>query len=107
MATINEMDMMAAALEYVRRGWAVLPLHPVRGGDCGCGDPSCSSAGKHPLGALVPKGLTQATTDETVVRDWWTLAPDANIGVRTGVESGLVVLDVDPRHGGDESLTEL
>jgi hypothetical protein len=33
--------------------------------------------------------------------------PDANVGIATGAESGLVVLDVDPRHGGDESLEEL
>ncbi len=31
--------------------------------------------------------------------------PEANVGVATG--DGLVVLDVDPRHGGDRSLIEL
>lgn len=30
-----------------------------------------------------------------------------NIGIATGVLSSLAVLDVDPRHGGDVSLTEL
>ena len=31
----------------------------------------------------------------------------ANVGILTGKESGLVVLDVDPRHGGEESLQGL
>ena len=30
--------------------------------------------------------------------------PTANVGIATGARSGLVVLDVDPRHGGDEQL---
>jgi hypothetical protein len=38
---------------------------------------------------------------------WWHRWPDANVGVRTGAESGLVVLDIDPRHGGDETLEHL
>jgi hypothetical protein len=33
--------------------------------------------------------------------------PDTGIAVRTGAESGLVVLDVDPQHGGDDTLAEL
>jgi bifunctional DNA primase/polymerase-like protein len=31
----------------------------------------------------------------------------SNIGIRTGQESGLVVLDIDPRHGGDETVRQL
>jgi hypothetical protein len=31
----------------------------------------------------------------------------ANLAIATGALSGLVVLDVDPRHGGDESLADL
>ncbi len=33
--------------------------------------------------------------------------PDANVGVCTGSRSGFVVVDVDRRHGGEESLKEL
>jgi hypothetical protein len=38
------------------------------------------------------------------VRRWWRRWPRANLGVVTGAVSGLVVLDVDPRHGGGYSL---
>jgi hypothetical protein len=41
------------------------------------------------------------------VGEWWRRWPDANVGVVTGWVSGVVVLDVDPRHGGDRGLERL
>ena len=35
---------------------------------------------------------------------WWRMWPDANVGIVTGVVSGVAVLDVDPRSGGDRSF---
>jgi Bifunctional DNA primase/polymerase, N-terminal/AAA domain/Primase C terminal 1 (PriCT-1) len=75
----------AAALGYARRGWRVFPV-----------------AGKVPRLTAWPR---QATTDEATVRRWWRTWPTAGIGIATG--GGLLVLDVDPRHGGDAALTEL
>jgi hypothetical protein len=46
-----------------------------------------------------------ATSDLERVRGWWTRWPQANIGAR--VPRSLVVLDVDPRHGGDQHLDAL
>jgi len=43
------------------------------------------------------------TRDE--VRDWWHRWPDANIGVL--IVDGLVVLDIDPRNGGRDTVAEL
>jgi Bifunctional DNA primase/polymerase, N-terminal/MarR family len=80
-------DLLAAALAYAE---ASLPVLPLRG--------------------KVPRnnnGLTGASTDAEVVREWWTRWPDANIGIRTGAESGLLVLDVDVQHGGSGTLKEL
>lgn len=45
--------------------------------------------------------------DAQLLRRWWLRWPDANVGVVTGAVSGLVVLDVDPRHGGFDSLAVL
>ena len=90
-----------AALSYAARGWPVLPLHGVREGACTCGRPDCSSPGKHPRSA---HGVNDATADKQQIEAWWGDWPDANVGVATGAVSGLVVLDVDPRNGGDDSL---
>ncbi len=40
------------------------------------------------------------TPTEDQVRGWWKATPEANICLLTGVRSGVVVADVDPRHGG-------
>jgi len=57
---------------------------------------------------MVPwKKYQQAPPDETQVRKWFTSDPDLNLAVVTGAVSGIVVLDIDPHHGGDRSLREL
>lgn len=43
----------------------------------------------------------------TEIEAWWERWPDANLGIVTGWISSVVVLDVDPRHGGDASLAAL
>jgi len=96
-----------AALKYADLGYHVLPLQGVVKGHCTCGDRHCSSAGKHPLPTLVPHGVKDASCDAQQIRDWWTRYPNANIGIRTGAVSNLVVLDIDVRHGGDASLATL
>jgi Bifunctional DNA primase/polymerase, N-terminal len=52
-------------------------------------------------------GFKSATRDHGQIREWWRLWPEANIGIRTGRESGLVVLDVDVQHGGAATLKAL
>ena len=102
-------DRLDAALYLASRGGRVFPLHgmrPDRTGRlvCTCGTRNCDDAGKHPMGQFVPHGLTDATDHERIIRSWFTAAPLANIGLATG---RIVALDVDPRHGGDESLRAL
>lgn len=52
-------------------------------------------------------GIKDATTDANQIRLWWKQWPHSNIAIATGFSSGLFVLDVDPRHGGDRSLKKL
>lgn len=101
--------LLEAALDYARRGYAVFPVFPVRGGACACpARDRCEHPGKHPLGALAPHGRNDATRDEATIGAWWASWTDANVGVATGPESGgVVVVDVDPRHGGDDTLRAL
>ena len=77
-----------AALCYARRGWPVHPLLP---------------RSKEPSS---PHGCSDATRDEARIRAWWQRCPTANVGINVGM-SGLVVVDVDPRNGGDETWREL
>ena len=89
-------------------GWPVLVLWWVLDdGSCACGNPACRSQGKHPIGECMPHGVKDATTDLETLARWFSLYPAANIGVATGKVSGMWVLDVDPRHGGDKALEVL
>ena len=92
---------LAAALGYVARGWAVFPLHTWREGRCSCSKEACDHPAKHPR---TKHGVKDASTDPEVVRSWWARWPDANVGIATGAVSGFFALDIDPRHGGPASL---
>jgi len=101
---------LEAALLYARHGWYVLPLHSVRDSRCTCKNAdNCESPGKHPRWdpLLCPDGVHSATSDPDLIKRMWAEWPDANVGIATGAKTGFFVLDVDPRHGGDESLAEL
>jgi hypothetical protein len=102
---VRESPCLKIALLYAKQGWLVFPLFRPIEGRCPCRNPECANIGKHPS---TKRGFLDATTDENQIREWWEFAYTiANIGIRTGQESGLVVLDVDPRHGGDETLRQL
>lgn len=95
---------LEAALGYIRRGLAVLPLHMVQyGGVCSCGKKNCGSPGKHPL---TENGVHDASKDAAQVRAWWDRWPNANIGIATGAASGIFVIDVDGE-AGEESVAML
>ena len=93
-----------SALLYASQyGFRVFPLHSIVDGKCSCGSPDCTGTkpGKHPR---TPRGSSDATTDSGIIANWWTKWPDANIAIATG--KGLVVIDIDPRHGGDDGLVD-
>lgn len=98
--------MLAAAVDYIGQGWHVIPLHSIVDGHCSCGKPACDkSAGKHPRITSGP-GHRVGSLDETQVRQWWQDWPNANVGIVTGIDSDLLVLDVDGDKG-EASLATL
>lgn len=88
-------ELVQAALEYARQGWAVFPLHTPINGVCDCWKAEkCDSPGKHPW---TKNGLSDATTEELKIRRWWKERPIANIGLT--VKDGYAIVDVDGEHG--------
>ena len=81
---------LAAALGYLERGWSLVPVAP---------------RAKRPIVRWEP--VQHAAPGEAQVARWFERWPDANIAVVTGAISGLVVVDIDPKHGGDRSLERL
>ncbi len=102
----NEQTNLSVALSLAQQhGWSVFPVYEIRtDGRCSCGKTNCSSAGKHPR---TSDGLKSATKDPTIIRNWWSQNPRANIGIATGEASGFFAIDIDPRHGGNESWATL
>jgi hypothetical protein len=104
----SNIDHRNAALEYIGRGWPVLPLYNVSvDGICTCWRRhQCPTPGKHPR---LDTGVKGASADEATIRRWFERQwPDrCNFGIATGRISGLVVVDVDPKHYGFATLTAL
>jgi Bifunctional DNA primase/polymerase, N-terminal len=108
----SKADILAAALAYASRGWAVVPLQWVKpDGGCSCkkGTACGRSSGKHPR---TEHGYLNATTDIAKIREWFRRMPLAGVGIKTGIDTGLAmvgiaVVDIDERNGGLESLASL
>lgn len=71
-------ELLEAALSYVARGWPVFP---------------CAVKEKVPHGKLAPHSFKNASTDPEIIRAWWKVEPEANIGLPTGL--AFDVLDID------------
>jgi len=81
---LDSMTLDEAAVWYSSRGIPIFPLLP---------------RSKNPRKGS--NGFKDATCDIEQVRAWWRENPRYNIGIPCGEKSGLLVLDIDPRHGGD------
>jgi len=92
------------ALSYAKSRFPVFPCcYPDKDGNCGCGRGHQErEVGKVPI---TRNGLNDATTHESKVKEYWSLYPQANIGI--AIPPGYFVLDVDISHNGFESLEKL
>jgi len=71
----GDTSLSAWAAAYAEFGWPVFPLAP---------------RNKQPL---TPRGFHDATVHPDQIADWWTMWPEANIGLPTGISFD--VLDID------------
>jgi putative DNA primase/helicase len=105
-------ELREAAERYVTMGWRIIPLHDVTMGSCSCGAaPGECAAGKHP----VENGWQKPREDAQADSRWWRdtegqsypadSRPDANIGILTGIHSGIFVADIDK--AGEEKWEQL
>jgi hypothetical protein len=81
--------MANSALAYRARGWSVIPMQP---------------CGKRPLVAW--REYQQRIAGEDEIARWFRRWPDANVGAVTGRISDDVVVDVDIRHRGPDSVAD-
>ncbi|ADB32406.1 Bifunctional DNA primase/polymerase [Kribbella flavida DSM 17836] len=102
---------LTAALDAAGRGWPVFMLGRSKRPVANC--ETCRPVNGQPphdpwsCGHLTCHGFYAATTDTARVAAIVNAVPGGQLAVRTGMVSGLLVVDVDPAHGGWESLSEL
>ncbi|ASV83713.1 bifunctional DNA primase/polymerase, N-terminal family protein [Ochrobactrum quorumnocens] len=96
--------MLDVALSYQTQNW---PVSPCRQRD----EEYVDQDGYIELLAtktpLTSNGFRGATLNERIVREYWRRTPSAMIGEPTGAPKGAWVLDIDPKHDGDETLAAL
>ena len=83
----HAVSLIDVATSYTAIGWHVFPL-----------------VGKRPDGLITPRGQDDATTDPATIARWF--ARETNIGIACA-PSGIIVIDVDPRNGGDVAFAAL
>lgn len=93
----------AEAADYLDAGLRLIPLHPMINGKCGCPDPECTAIAKHPLRS---NWQHQSLVDSAVLHEVWKDVYSCN-GLGWALNAEHLVLDVDPRNGGTESLALL
>jgi hypothetical protein len=92
------------ALAYAKRKWAVYPVYGIKDNKCLCnGMPNCRP-GKHPYSKAVPHGSSDASCDETLIRQWFP-TDFVNVGINVSA-SCLLIIDFDVRKGGLETLKQ-
>ena len=104
MSSELESRLVKASRYYPNLGWKLLPCHGIDNGRCTCGKThqEPKEVGKHPV---LNQWNTESTSDIDKINKWWTENPEYNIGVHCS-KSGLLVIDIDPRSGGPDSLVE-
>lgn len=98
-------DLYENAIEFVQAGLRVFPLHRIKQGACDCGNRNCQAAGKHPARN---EWVNQPLVDEAVLDTWLDgemMEPYTGLG--WALDAGHIVIDIDPRNGGDIAFERL
>lgn len=86
---MNTLNMRSNALVYASEGWDVFP---------------CRERGARAKQPYTKHGFKDASHDPAQIEVWWEAHPEAMIGL--ALPRGTVVIDIDPRGGGDRRALE-
>jgi len=86
------------AKKFLTNGYKIFPLHPFDGTTCGCGDPNCNAAGKHPI--QLSWNTVPLWSDDQVANMIEVGEFSSGYGV---LAEKLLIVDIDVRNGGDEA----
>lgn len=87
-------NLLQAALDYADKGWYVFPCREKLGTPYEKDGEIITPTEKSPY---IAGGLHSASRDAEQIKEWWTVYPNALIGVNTG-KSGLFVVDIDRKN---------
>jgi len=92
----------AAARRYMGQGWPVFMLGRSKRPVANCPRCHAAASGHDPAGCdcLTCHGFYAATTDPARLAAMLAAVPGGLLAIRTGTISGLAVVDIDPRNGG-------
>ena len=94
---------MLPYMDFIDCGLRVFALWPINpNGTCGCGDPDCTAAGKHPRSTGWQHTPEWSEEQLAAMEEFGYF--ETGFGVLC---SGLLVIDVDARNGGMESYTRM
>lgn len=88
--------------DFLDAGLRVFPLWPISGTECGCGDPDCAAAGKHPRASNWQHSPHWSDDQLDIMEEMGQFATGYGVLVRV-----LLCVDVDERNGGAESFERL
>jgi hypothetical protein len=88
--------------DYIKAGYKVFPLHKTVCGFCGCGNMECKATYKHPLSSNWQYTPDWSEEQLQVMLDIGQF--ETGFGVLC---KGSLIIDIDPRNGGDESYARL
>lgn len=97
---------LESAHSIVSCGFRVLPIHGLVENQCSCGKShgdNLNLIGKHPV---IRDWQSNSTVEPSIIDGWFANQPGLNLAVDCA-KSGVVVLDIDPRSGGDKSYETL
>lgn len=95
---------MSSYRDFIDAGYRIFALHAINDdGTCGCGNPECKSAGKHP----VSNGWQHTPVWDEEQLDAFDELGWLDSGYGIVVSDGLLVIDIDPRNGGADGYKRL